>query len=50
MILSVCAAHITIDDNSCYFVNIFRHGGSSKLLLYCWYAVLLCWVAYVCVV
>jgi len=25
MILSVCAALITIDDNSCYFiVNIFR--------------------------
>jgi len=33
MILSVCAALITIDDNSCYFiVNIFRRGGSSKLL------------------
>jgi len=29
MILSVCAALITIDDNSCYFiVNIFRRGGS----------------------
>jgi len=36
MILSVCAALITIDDNnSCYFiVNIFRRGGSSKLLQY----------------
>jgi len=35
MILSVCAALITIDDNSCYFiVNIFRRGESSKLLLY----------------
>jgi len=43
MILSVCAALITIDDNSCYFiVNIFRQGGSSKLLLYHWYAALFC--------
>jgi len=43
MILSLCAALITIDDNSCYFiVNIFRRGGSSKLLLYCWYAALFC--------
>ena len=43
MILSVCAALITIDDNSCYFiVNIFWQGGSSKLLLYCWYAALFC--------
>ena len=38
----LCAALITINDNSCYFVNIFRRGGSSKLLLYCWYAVLFC--------
>jgi len=43
MILSVCAALITIDDNSCHFIlNIFRGGGSSKLLLYCWYAALSC--------
>jgi len=54
MILSVCATLITIDDNSCYFiVNIFRRGGSSELLLYCWHAALFCcaeWVPYVCVV
>ena len=43
MILAVCAALITIDDNSCYFiVNIFRQGESSRLLLYCWYAALFC--------
>jgi len=46
IILSVCAhcaALIIIDDNSCYFiVNIFRRGGSSKRLLYCWYAALFC--------
>jgi len=41
--LSVCAALITIDDNSSYFiVNIFRRDGSSKLLSYCWYAALFC--------
>jgi len=41
MILSVYAAIITINDDSCYFiVNIFRRGGSSKLLLYCWCAAL----------
>jgi len=35
MILSACAALITIDDNSCYcIVNIFQRGGSSKLLSY----------------
>jgi len=54
MVLPVCAALITIDDNSCYFiVNIFQEVGSSKLLLYCWYAALVCcaeWAAYVCVV
>ena len=54
MILSVCAALMTINDNSCYFIaNIFRRGGSSKLLLYCWYAASFCyaeWLAYVCVV
>ena len=39
MILSVRAALITIDDNSCYFIaNIFRRAGISKLLLCCWYA------------
>ena len=44
MVLPVCAALITIDDNSCYFiVNIFREGGCSKLLLYCWYAALVCY-------
>jgi len=52
MILSVCGALITINDNSCYFiVNIFWRGGSNKLLLYCWYAGLFCadeW--HVCVV
>jgi len=54
MLLSVCAALITIDDNSCYFiVNIFRRGGSTKLLLYYWYAALFCsaeWHMIVCVV
>jgi len=45
MILSVCAALITIDDNSCYIIlNIFWRGGSSKLLLYCWYAAFFCCV------
>jgi len=40
-ILTVCAALITINGNSCYFiVNFFRQSGSSKLLLYCWYAAL----------
>jgi len=35
MILLVCTALITVDDNPCYFiVNIFRRGESSKLLLY----------------
>jgi len=47
MILSVCAhcaALIIIDDDSCYFiVNSFWRGGSSKWLLYCWYAALLFW-------
>jgi len=43
MILSVCAALITVDDNLCYFItNLFRRGGSSKLLLYCWNAALFC--------
>jgi len=43
MILSVCAALITIDDNSCYFiVNIFRRGGSSEQLFYCGHAALFC--------
>jgi len=43
MILSVCAALITIDSNLCYFiVNIFRRGGRNKLLLYCWYAAFFC--------
>ena len=43
MILSVCAALITIDDNSCYFiVKIFQRDGSTKLLLYCGYAALFC--------
>jgi len=37
-ILSVCAALITINGNSCYFiVNFFRPSGSSELLLYCWH-------------
>ena len=37
--------------NLCYFiVKIFCRGESSKLLLNCWYAALLWWVAYVCVV
>ena len=36
-----CAAFITINGDSCYFiVNIFRPSGSCKLLLYCWYAAL----------
>jgi len=39
--LSVFAAVITINGNSCYFiVNFFRPSESSKLLLYCWYAAL----------
>jgi len=43
--LSVCAALITINDNSCYFIiNFFRRSGNSKFLLYCWYAALLCWI------
>jgi len=52
MILSVCAALITIDDNSRYFiVKIFRRGGSRKLLLYCWHAALFCCAEWhVCVV
>jgi len=34
MILSLCVALSTINDNSCYFiVNFFRRSGSSKLLL-----------------
>ena len=45
--LSMCCTH-HIQNNSCYFiVNIFWRGESSKLILYCWYAVLLCWMAYV---
>jgi len=40
-ILSVCAALITINGNSCYFiVNVFRPSGCSELLLCCWYAAL----------
>ena len=45
MIMSVCAALITINDNSCYFIEKFfpaRQSGNSKLLLYCWYAVFVC--------
>jgi len=35
MILSVCAALITVDDSSCYFiVNIFRRGSSKLVLSY----------------
>ena len=50
MVLSVCAAFITIDDNSCNFiVNIFRQSGSSKLLLYCWYGALLVVLSGICV-
>ena len=51
-ILSVClrVALITIHDNSGYFIaNFFRPSGSSKLPVRCWYAALLCWMAYVCV-
>jgi len=34
MILSVCAALITVDDNSCYvIVNIFLRGGSSVAIV-----------------
>jgi len=37
MILSVCAALITVNDNSCCFIVIFfQRSESSKLLLYCW--------------
>ena len=32
---------MTINGNSCYFIaNFFQPSGSSKLLLYCWYAAL----------
>jgi len=38
---TVCAALITINGDSYYFiVNFFRPSGSSKLLLYLWYAAL----------
>jgi len=40
-ILSVCAALITINRNSCYFIiTFFWPSGSSKLLVRCWYAAL----------
>ena len=52
IILSVCAALITINDNSCYFITFFHGSGSSYsynagMLLACveWHT-----VAYVCVV
>ena len=49
-ILSVCAALIAINGNSCYFiVNFFRPSGSSKLLLYCRYAVLFVALNGICV-
>jgi len=35
--------------NFCYFiVNIFRRGGSSKLLLNCWYAALFVGLSGIC--
>jgi len=49
-ILSACAALITINGNSCYFiVNFLRPSGSSALLLYCWYAALFVVLNGVCV-
>ena len=49
-ILSVCAALIAINGNSCYFiVHFFRPSGSSKLFLYCWYAALFVVLIGICV-
>ena len=52
MILSVCTALITINDNiSCYFIIKFflRRRGHSKLLLNCWYAALFVVLSCMCV-
>ena len=41
---------ITINDNSCFFiVNFFRRSGSSKVLLYCWFAALFVVLSGICV-
>ena len=49
-ILTVCAALITINGNSCYFiVNFLRPSGSSKLFLYCWCMLLCCAEWHMCV-
>ena len=49
-ILSVCAALITINGNSHYFIaNFFRPSGSSELLLYGWYAALFVVLNGICV-
>jgi len=40
--LSVCAALITINDNSCYFIISFFPAKWKQLLLYCNAAVLVC--------
>jgi len=49
-ILSVCAALITVNGNSCYFiVNFFQLSGSSELFLYCWYAALFVVLNGICV-
>jgi len=47
---TVCAGLITINGDSFYFiVNFFPPSGSSKLLLYCWYAVLFVVLNVMCV-
>jgi len=43
LILSVCVALITINDNLCYFIIIFFQGSGSsysKILVYCLLVVL----------
>ena len=48
--LSECAALITMNGDSSYcIVNFFRPSGSSKLLLYWWYAVLFVMLNGICV-
>ena len=45
-IVSMCCTH----RNQCYFiVNFFRPSGSSKLLLYCWFAALFVVLNGICV-
>jgi len=45
-----CAALITINGNSCYFIAIFfQPSGSSELPLYCWYAAIFVVLNGICV-